>query len=334
MHDHDGRCDRDIMTPTNLILIDGIPGSGKSSTVHRLGLHLQRLGYDARWFFEAEAHHPIYPVLEAQELPATESFDTAERNKMRERILLHWKTLTASLQGTEQIVILDSSFSQTPAQHQQLWNQPPEETLAHVLEVERILEPIDPVLIYLYQRDVGAALKEILAPRSPGYADFLVQQLKMTPYGRVHGIQDYDGVIAAYLGIRRVTDRIFDKLRMRKLAIENSAGDWKRYNDAITDFLGLSPIEPPFALPRDTEMLVGKYCRVGSTDVFAVATDGPALCICGSARLRLIPETKLVFHVEGTRAVLKFEIDERGIAGAVEVFEAAPPGLPSIWRRI
>ena len=48
------------MVKTNLILIDGVPGSGKSATAQALWLHLRRNDYDATWFFEHQSSHPIY----------------------------------------------------------------------------------------------------------------------------------------------------------------------------------------------------------------------------------------------------------------------------------
>src|SRR5262245_45203871 len=165
------------MTPTNLILVDGIPGSGKSSTVNRLGLHLRKLGYNARWFFEDDADHPIYPSRDGRPGAGAAGKDPEDFGT-RERIIRRWKDLTSSLQGTEQVTILDGSFCETPVLYQQLRNRPREETLAHVLAVERILEPIDPILIYLYQRDVRAALTGILMSRGPGYAEVLVQAFR------------------------------------------------------------------------------------------------------------------------------------------------------------
>jgi thymidylate kinase len=48
------------MIPTNLILVDGIPGAGKSTTAQLLCLHLEKLGYHVNWIFEQDPKHPIY----------------------------------------------------------------------------------------------------------------------------------------------------------------------------------------------------------------------------------------------------------------------------------
>ena len=43
-----------------IIFVDGLPGSGKSTTAQRLSLHLRRQGYRARWVFEHEEPHPVF----------------------------------------------------------------------------------------------------------------------------------------------------------------------------------------------------------------------------------------------------------------------------------
>ena len=48
------------MLPSRLIFVDGLPGSGKSTTAQRLSLHLRRQGYPARWIFEHENQHPLF----------------------------------------------------------------------------------------------------------------------------------------------------------------------------------------------------------------------------------------------------------------------------------
>lgn len=321
------------MTTTNMVLVDGIAGSGKSSMVHRLGLHLRRLGYNARWFFDAEPDHPIYPDLTARVLSPTSDLDDVEWNEQHDVVLRNWKTLTSSLLGTKDIVLLDSSFSETPAEYQRLWNRPAGETVRHILEVDRILEPLNPILVYLYQRDVGVALREILTVRSQEYADYMIRWIGMTPYGREHKVAEYEDVVAVFAGVRRLTDEVFEKVRMRKIGIEDGARDWERSYGRITEFLGAPWIENQFGAPGHAHRLAGEYRPVGFSGSLRVNVDGTSLSISGVATLRLIPETDTVFHVQGTRVALEFEVEKHGRATGVKVFEAAGEP-PTLWHRV
>jgi len=301
--------------------------------VHRLGLHLRRLGYNARWFFDAEPDHPIYPDVTTRALSTTRDLDDVEWNEQYDVVLGNWKTLTSSLLGTKDIVLFDSSFAETPAEHLRLWNRPAWEIVRLILQVDRILEPLNPVLIYLYHRDVGVALREILTVRSQDYADYMVRQIGMTPYGREHKVAEYEDVIAVFAGVRRLTDDVFEKVRMRKIGIEDGARDWERSYGRIAEFLGVPWIENQFAAPGHAERLTGDYRRVGSSECLKVNVDGIGLSIRGVATLRLIPETDTVFHVQGTRVALEFEVEKHGRATAVKVFEAAGDP-PARWNRV
>ena len=50
-----------------IVILEGLPGSGKSTTAHLLRLHLQDVGLDARWWWEHEQPHPIFDYSVIQE---------------------------------------------------------------------------------------------------------------------------------------------------------------------------------------------------------------------------------------------------------------------------
>ncbi len=56
------------MRTTNLVLIEGLPGSGKSMSGQRLTLQLDRLGVPARWWHEEHPGHPLYPFSDEASL--------------------------------------------------------------------------------------------------------------------------------------------------------------------------------------------------------------------------------------------------------------------------
>lgn len=314
----------------NLIFIEGIAGSGKSSAAHRLGLHLTSLGASVRWYFGDDGDHPIYPAGKAQ------SYDTemppGERGEIRRSVLERWKRLAALISGTNQIVILEGVLLQAVIDYYQLLNLEIEQASDHIMEVQRLLESLDPLVIYFYQRDASAALLKILAERGAGYADLLVKLYSESPFGRVQGIRDCQGVVEAIAATRPVADAIFEKLSMRKIAIENSEGDWERYYRVITDVLRMPPVDVPTALPRNAETFVGRY-RLNQGDECSVITKRNAMYVSNQTRLQLIPESESEFYVLGTRWKLEFETDTGGAAQSFKLFESTA-SIPEVWSRI
>jgi hypothetical protein len=58
------------MLTTKLILIEGFPGAGKSTTTGHIGTRLQQHGVACRWFLEDDQPHPIACLdFEIQGLP-------------------------------------------------------------------------------------------------------------------------------------------------------------------------------------------------------------------------------------------------------------------------
>jgi hypothetical protein len=96
------------MIDTNLICVDGLPGSGKSTTAQLLFIHLSRNGYNAEWFYEHQISHPIYKYYD---LGKAFGMSPLESKRAHERALRNWKRLANSLRRTGRITILESPSS-------------------------------------------------------------------------------------------------------------------------------------------------------------------------------------------------------------------------------
>jgi hypothetical protein len=318
------------MIQTNLIMIEGLWGSGKSATAQQLCRHLREQGVDASWIFEQQEPHPIRVDSKPEHAP--EHGSDGELTRILEQALLNWQSLANSLTDTQSIMILESVLFPTTTGIQLLTTMSGEDVTSFVLSCERVIEKLAPVLIYFRQNDVHLALQKVNLIRGALFSGHLLSQLSQTTFGRKPDIQSYEGVIKAAEKLRGLTDRIFDRLRMRKLAIENSTGDWNRYYREITDFLSLPPIDIPFAPPANANKLAGEYRPDGSHKEFTIALDGRGLFVRGEMQMRLIAKTERTFDIEGIPVALEFETDRQGIARAVE-FSGNFPDLPQVWRR-
>ena len=315
----------------NLILIEGIAGAGKSSATHQLGLHLEKVGYDVEWWFEQDPAHPIYPA--DQQPQFDREIEDGKHNEIRDRVLARWEALAARLAGTKKIVIIECGFLQMVIDYHLLLDLPMADAAEHVLAVEKLIAPLDPLLVLLYEENVETALRSILTDRTSAWAHYLVQVYQQSPYGRRNGICDYDGVIRAYATGRAEADAIFSRLSLRKLAIEKSAGDWRGYYNLITSELGMQAIVPPAAPPANAEQLAGHYCSgEGTGQGYQVMVGADALYVSRMARLRLLPKQGNAFHVLGTRWEVEFSTDSAGVAQEAILTEAGTD-MQEVWKR-
>src|SRR4051794_21845927 len=205
------------MIDTNLILIDGLPGSGKSANAQLLWLHLLDNGYEAQWFFEHQSTHPIYRLDDL-----AKSYDSTfeECQRIHEAAITNWEMLVESLKNSRRVVILESTFFQTMVGWLQLMNLPREDILGYSRRVQRIIVELNPALIYFYQVDPAAALRSIRERRGDWFEELLVGQIGKTPYGQAHGVGDLEGVIRFFVTVRGITDEIFSQCDFGKVAIE------------------------------------------------------------------------------------------------------------------
>src|SRR5215471_10932274 len=99
------------MIHTRLICIEGMPGSGKSTTSQRLWLHLLRNGCDSRWVYEHDTTHPIWKFEEQR---AVVESGTLDLSLLDDIVVDRWRQLAGELAGTGPTMVLESALFQTP----------------------------------------------------------------------------------------------------------------------------------------------------------------------------------------------------------------------------
>lgn len=328
------------MINTQLILIDGLSGSGKSYTTQLLAMHLQRNGYQAKWFYEHEMPHPIYQY---DELAGSIEFALRQKtwvgagwsthigklgywvstlfsrkarlppHEVHKKALLNWENFATSLTKTEQINLLESTFLQTTLGAMWAVEFDRETMINHVLQAQNIIKPLNPVFIYFYQNDVAAAVRNNCDRRGPEFEKYLINLIANTPSGKKRGIKNFDDIVAFFQSYKELTDFIFAELTIRKLAIENSQGDWEAYNQQISDFLSIPPLVETCNPLNPLSDFTGKYQEVKSGDTLVIVTDGKKLSLDYPTKLRLFHKVDNLFCVEATVNEISFEHNEVGV---------------------
>lgn len=312
-----------------LIFVEGLPGSGKSTTAQRLCFHLQRLGRPARWYFEHELGHPVFDDEQVRLARAT---GRAEPNGILERALAGFAALAARPpEAADQPLILEGTLFQTAVGTQLLMDLPPAEIERHFLRGLEILQPLAPALIYFRPPGVAEALQTIAEQRGAWFPEYLVSHLGDTPRGRRLGLRDFAGVIAFFEDYRARCEALLARYPGPHLVVDNRARDWPRHTRAITDFLGLPPlVEPP--VPADRLDYVGRY-RAATGDEWVVAADSRGLYFDDAARSRILPRPGGGFAIESLCVNLDFERDAAGRVGCIRCVGALP-GLPARWEKV
>ena len=170
----------------------------------------------------AELAHPYQPWLDAT--PA----------ELAEKSLSNWRSFVDSTCGLDTVPILDGQFFHGDLTILFLMEAGWATIAEYSRAVERIIRPLRPLLIYLYQKDVERALRTVAARRGDAWVKYQVDWKLQAPYSRRRGLRGLEGLIALYKYYRELTDELYTGLDLAKLAIENSEQDWPQYYGIIS----------------------------------------------------------------------------------------------------
>ena len=163
-----------------LWLIEGIPGSGKSTAARKLGL-------DGEEFARMEAREVFNGRYAPEELM-----------KLME---VRWRGFAQRMTGRH---VFECAFMQNPVGELMLFDDLPEEEIRKMqLRLAGCLAGCDVKLGYLRVPSVRATLESARAEHvddkgNPVWAEGVSQIIAQSPYGRAHGLSGWEGMVRFY----------------------------------------------------------------------------------------------------------------------------------------
>lgn len=213
------------MVATNLILIDGIAGTGKTTLSRRLHSIIQDRAGAAVLYHEFARPHPIHE-WEIEDFPT-----------WRRETIHHWQALAQNLRETQSVAILESTLFQGTVGDRLEWNVDENAILEYARQVPALIQPASPVLVYLVPDDVQSHIERTYASRPERWQRKIDNFMQNTALGRARGLSGLDGYIAFIKTLKRLSDELFRAYAMRKVQIEISRGDWDQVEQRMLEFL-------------------------------------------------------------------------------------------------
>jgi hypothetical protein len=300
-----------------LVLVEGMPGSGKSTTAQWLAGEFERQGRPARWVYEGEAPHP---VVGAPQVPPRDWKELLGRH------LAGWSRFAAAVRAGEATVVVDSGFLQTSVVVTLRRNLDAEIIRTFVARIADIIRPLDPALVYFRAPDATIAFRAICDTRGMTWTLQHIVAFDGSAWARTRGASGMGGVLAYWREHAALCDAVAEGVGLRTLTLGPEVGDWPSRRRHIAAFLGLT--EPPStgAVVPDLARYVGSYrhergrqARLSIHDG-VLAVDG-LLWRCN----RLVPRAPGIFEAEAWPFRLTFEADP---SGSVARFHLEGPVLP------
>ena len=207
-----------------LVLIEGLPGSGKSSTAVHLGESLLRNGISCRWFLEDSKNHPL------------DLSDLALQD-MSTKLVPLWETFVREAQLDQGTTVMESRLWQNTSLFMYMAEYPIEEIVALQNRVNEVLAPLSPILIYLYQVDIKEGLRNLRELRDEAS---LKRDLEMTDrysWFQSRGKSGFSSWLEFFAEWFDVAELLYNLWPYSKCKIENPHDNWETAYSTINAYL-------------------------------------------------------------------------------------------------
>ncbi|WP_336770972.1 DNA/RNA helicase domain-containing protein [Paenibacillus sp. MMO-58] len=212
-----------IYSTKRLLIIDGIPGSGKTTTAIRLHNHLTALGVRVKCLLELEENHPLLPPMEQYNALNTVEGADAFTQQLFNR---YAQFVKEQLSKPEDVVIIESVLFQDIVSVAHLQGMDITLLQNFTESLQQLLMPLNPHLIFYHHVDVEGQWRFICGVRG-------------NEWGPVSFQSDEDFVQAGEVWSKSqafVRDAI-NIWPVPKLIIENLDYAWTKYDTQIDSFI-------------------------------------------------------------------------------------------------
>lgn len=347
------------MTDSRLILLEGMPSTGKTTNSRFIQIQLERQGIETEWIHEVAMPHPVLFFDEVglthdeyrdfiKEHPTVadilDQISVVRKNTVSVNLnLIRWydkdlfdqNAYQALLQFdvwkfpieryelfaldkwncfTEQVLyneskvyIVDSAVFQYQIFRYLFENKPYEELQNLVSQIEDIIKPLRPSLLFLYRENAEATIDYLEKDRGTAYLDNLYQRDRNQPYYRdkPDGVESFKQFLRDYSVL---VNRLFNSFAGNKLSLEISKGNWTELEEKMLSFLG---VKRTLNIDACAPNGIYKNNELG----YVIQVEDRSIIDPEGTRRKLTPKNQNEFYVDWLPIVLRFENDGIIMAG-------------------
>jgi thymidylate kinase len=218
-----------------LILIEGMIGSGKTTTATQVGDWLARRGEHVRVFCECAADHPIRTRAEdrlraaaGQQAPGPGSVgEGGAAGSPGAYAAAQWRRLAEQCLRDRQTIIVESSFLQNSVMPAFIDGAPARTVREIFTRIVRQAALARPLLVYLRPADIAAAIARIHGARGEPWSSRNVAFVENSPWARRRNLHGQDAVVKLYQAWEPVVTQLYSRYPFPKIMVTDPQHDWQ-----------------------------------------------------------------------------------------------------------
>lgn len=217
------------LSPTGILFIDGLPGSGKSMAAEAVGRHLSH----SRVWLETAPHHPLLAATpdlmgaafaDIHEMHSWDSFASAALGR------LEFFLKTA---GCDVLYVFESHPLQSTVRVLFQLDAPETTILQFWSDLQDRLAFMRPRMIYFQENNPLQAMKDIARKRGPAWESYVIEALKRSPWMHARAFSSAEGVYEMLVEYANLIDRLASLWRFPTLTLAARPENYGRRTDAL-----------------------------------------------------------------------------------------------------
>jgi molybdopterin-guanine dinucleotide biosynthesis protein len=228
---------------TKLVLIDGLPGSGKTTTALALVGQLQQRGVAAQCVLESAEEgrdQPLNvggPLHPAGNTTGAQLFAHYTVESYIEESLYRWQAFVDLTARAGIVQVVESYPYQNAARILLQMDASMEQIAEYVATIEQTMRPLRPVMVYFERRNVEEALRAAAALRGPEWTAYAIEVITACSYAKRRGLYGLEGAHAMLVVYKAMMDELLARSQLPVLVLADCFGRWEMCHRQILEFL-------------------------------------------------------------------------------------------------
>ena len=223
---------------TQLVLIEGPVGAGKSTIAEWVARHLRARGRDVEQPHGFDPAHPIRTLCEQRARTHSRGEDLGElvHDEHDEEVYTapQWTRMVDALCDGDRVLVAEGKYFQQCLEYPRHLGASDQAVLREQSRIIEAIRPAAPVLIYLGSSDVAAQIRRVASQRPESWLEWLGGFFALHPWSRGRGSES---VFEFYEAWSSFEAHLVREHPAPKLELLDSHEDWDAARDRIAAFL-------------------------------------------------------------------------------------------------